>query len=136
MSFSFIDQMEENTKFMLKYPYHLDNSKLSTPNTIPLPAKQVAVSFKRVLQKAYNEPFAVSLTEEDRKFYSQQEQELFDRVVAREQQQINDGMCKIDLELSEASIERIIAYKESKNLTFEEAVIDILRKIVDSNTSN
>lgn len=130
MIFTFVDQMEENTKLQLRFPYHVDNSKLSQPQPDRFPAAQCVGTFERLLKKAYNEPFAVYLTEEDRQWYSRQELELFDKVIERERQQINNGMCKIDLELEEKDIDALLMYKIANNLTFEEAIIKLLSEFV------
>ena len=45
---------------------------------------------------------------------------------------INNGYELVDLELNEETIEMINLYKIEHNMTFEEAVVDILKKIIDN----
>ena len=133
MNFTFTEQMEENTQCNLRFPFHIHKDKLSKQQPSIFPEKQCVSTFERLLRKAYNEPFAVYLTEEDREWYSKQELTLFDKVVAREQQKINDGWCKIDLELSDDTIDALIIYKTKTNITFEEAIITLLSEMLEEN---
>ena len=131
MGFTFIDQMEENTQFFLRYPFHLDNSKLLNHSVTVYPEKEEVKSFARLLQKAYKEPFAVYLTEEDRKSYSEQELTLFDKVIAREQELVSKGMCIIDLEINEETLDMLLEYKNQYHITFEEAIVNIIKQFLD-----
>ena len=134
MSFSFINQMEENVRFNLCFPYHMHREKMLDPNIIQpaLPESLHTHSFERLLNKAYREPFAFYLTEEDKKAYSAQELELISRVLTLEQQRINEGNTIIDLNLEPQTLDWLLKYKEKNNMTFEEAIIHILRKIVEA----
>jgi hypothetical protein len=84
-----------------------------------------------LLKRAYQEPFAFYLTDEDMKAYSAQELEFVSRVIVFEQERINAGQCIVDLEFNDETMEYLMQYKQRHNLTFEEAVIDILSKMMD-----
>lgn len=132
MSFSFIDQMEENVRFNLCYPYHMKREKMQNPETVhpSFPDALHTHSFETLLKRAYREPFAFYLTEEDMKAYSAQELEFISRVISFEQERINAGQCIIDLDIEEDTMEYLLMYKQQHNMTFEEAIVDILTKII------
>lgn len=132
MSFSFIDQMEENVCFNLRYPYHMNREKMQNPGMVhPCFLNNLHThSFEMLLKRAYQEPFAFYLTDEDMKSYSAQELEFIARVIAFEQKRINDGQCIVDIELDADSMEYLMQYKQQHNLTFEEAVVDIIAKMM------
>lgn len=130
MSFSFIDQMEENVRFNLCYPYHIKHDKLQQPEPTSLPTARHTHSFEMLLKRAYREPFAFYLTEEDMKAYSAQELEFIARIIALEQERINAGQCVMDLDIDDETMEYLLDYKTQHNLTFEEAIVDILSKII------
>lgn len=132
MSFTFIDQMEENVRFNLCYPYHVHREKLQNPEPACFPTARHTHSFEMLLKRAYCEPFAFYLTEEDMAAYSTQELEFIYKVVAYEQERIKSGQCLIDLSFDEDTMEYVLQYKITNNLTFEEAVVDILAKIVEN----
>lgn len=134
MSFSFIDQMEENVRFNLCYPYHMNRDKMLHPETVhpSFPDSLHTHSFERILKRAYREPFAFYLTEEDAKAYSAQEIELIQRVTDFERARIAEGQTIIDLELEPDTLAWLLEYKERNNLTFEEAVVSVLCKIIDN----
>jgi hypothetical protein len=133
MSFSFIDQMEENVRFNLCYPYHMNREKMQNPEMVhPCLLNSLHThSFEMLLKRAYQEPFAFYLTDEDMKAYSAQELEFVSRVIVFEQERINAGQCIVDLEFNDETMEYLMQYKQRHNLTFEEAVIDILSKMMD-----
>jgi hypothetical protein len=128
MSFSFVDQMSENVQFNLCYPYHLNREKMKNPAVMPqaFPDALHTHSFEALLKHAYREPLAFYLTEEDMKAYSAQELEFISRVISFEQERINAGQCIIDLVIEEDTMEYLLMYKQQHNMTFEEAVVDIL----------
>ena len=132
MSFSFIDQMEENVRFNLCYPYHMNRDKMQKPETVhpAFPNALHTHSFELLLKRAYQEPFAFYLTEEDMKAYSAQELEFISRVISFEQERINAGQCIIELDIEDETMEYLLSYKEKNNMTFEEAVVDILTKLI------
>ena len=132
MSFTFVNQMEENTNFFMKYPFHVDKDALLNCSPSLCRETDETQSFARLLQKAYNEPFAIYLTEDDMKYYSEQELTLFDKVVARERELVNQGMCIIDLELSEETLDMLLDYKNQTRMTFEEAIIHIIKQFLDA----
>lgn len=132
MNFTFTNQMEENTGLTLSYPFHLNRDKLQEYMHPSMPCAQAARSFEQVLKKAYREPFAFYLTDEDKRAYSEQEINLLLKTVEMEQKRINDGMCIIDLNLDAETLAYIMIYKRKHNFTFEEAVIDILSKLLAS----
>lgn len=132
MSFTFINQMEENVGFTLQYPYHMDYSKCIMENTANalMPTALISGSFQQVLRYAYREPFAFYLTDTDKDFYSRQELELLTRVISTEQQNIANGKELLDLELDDEAVDVILQYKSKHNLTFEQAVTKILEDII------
>ena len=132
MSFTFINQMEENVGFTLQYPYHMDYSKCITENAVNalMPTALISGSFQQVLRYAYREPFAFYLTDTDKDFYSRQELELLTRVISVEQQNIANGKELLDLELDDEAINVILQYKCKNHLTFEQAVTKILEDII------
>lgn len=132
MSFSFIDQMEENVRFNLCYPYHMNRDKMQKPETVhpAFPNALHTHSFELLLKRAYQEPFAFYLTEDDMKAYSAQELEFISRVISFEQERINAGQCIIELDIEDETMEYLLSYKEKNNMTFEEAVVDILTKLI------
>jgi hypothetical protein len=132
MSFSFIDQMEENVRFNLCYPYHIHREKLQKPEPECFPTARHTHSFEMLLKRAYCEPFAFYLTEEDMAAYSAQELEFIARVVAFEQERIQSGQCIVDLNIDDDTMEYLLNYKTTHKLTFEEAVVDILSKIIEN----
>jgi hypothetical protein len=134
--FTFLEQMEENINQNLIYPFHIKHDKLlgndyyneNYPNTYH------THSFEEVLNKAYREPKAFYLTEDDKKYYSAQEINFIKEVIKYEIEKINKGMVMLNLELSEETFNYINQYKEENNLTFEEAINDILKKMIEENT--
>ena len=129
----FIEQMEENTKYNLLYPYHLREDKVQGNLKYD---KKYADSlhchyFDDVLHAAYLEPYAFYLTEEDRKYYSEQEVEFINKVIEDESRKLDNGMVLVNLDLSEETIALLEAYKAANNMTFEEAIIDILKKCIE-----
>ena len=130
--FTFLEQMEENTQLSLIYPFHIKHNKLlgndfyneNYPNTYH------SHSFEEVLQKAYREPKAFYLTKEDKKYYSLQEIDFINKVINYEIDKIDKGMELVNIELAEETIEYINQYKLEHNLTFEEAINDILKKMI------
>ncbi len=132
MNFSFVDQMEENVRFNLCYPYHMNRDKMLRPETVhpSFPDALHTHSFEKLLSRAYREPFAFYLTDKDKTAYSAQELEFIARVVAFEQERINNGQCLIDLDITDETMEFLLKYKAQHNMTFEEAVVDILTKII------
>lgn len=134
MSFTFIDQMEENVRFNLCYPYHMKRDKMQHPETMhpSFPDALHTHSFETLLKRAYHEPFAFYLTDEDMKAYSSQELEFISKVIAFEQERINAGQCIIDLDIDEETMEYLLDYKQKHNMTFEESIVDILSKIIEN----
>lgn len=134
VSFSFINQMEENTKFNLCYPYHIHKDKMLKPETLnPIFADSLHThSFELLLKRAYQEPFAFYLTDEDRQAYSNQELEFIARILTFEKERINNGYEIIDFDLEPDTLNALLEYKNKNNMTFEEAVLDVLQKIVNN----
>lgn len=132
MSFTFINQMEENVGLTLQYPYHMDYSKciMEHPANTLMPTALISGSFQQVLRYAYREPFAFYLTDTDKDFYSRQELELISRVITVEQQNIANGKELLDLELDDDTINLILQYKNQNKLTFEQAITKILEDII------
>ena len=130
----FIEQMEENIKMSLIFPYHVKHNELKKPEyyNIDYPNAYHTHSFEEVVRVAYLESKAFYLTEEDKAYYSNQEIDFINKVIETELEKINNGYELIDLELNEETIEMINLYKIEHNMTFEEAVIDILKKIIDN----
>lgn len=132
--FEFMEQMEENIKTCLIFPYHVYHEKLRKPEAynINYPNNYHMHSFEEVVRIAYLESKAFYLTDEDKVYYSAQEINFINKVIATENEKINNGYELVDLELNEETIEMINLYKLEHNMTFEEAVIDILSKIVEN----
>ena len=81
--FSFIEQMEENVKFNLIFPFHIDFEKLigNSQYNKEYPDSFHCHTFEEVLRKAYLEPKAFYLTKDDAEYYSDQELECINKVV-------------------------------------------------------
>lgn len=134
MSFSFLEQVEENIMFNLTFPYHINHDKLLGNDYYnpDYPDSYHCHNFESVVEKAYREPIAFYLTEEDKKQYSTQEITLINKVIENEKAKVEKGYEVVSLDLSEETISYINCYKNKNNLTFEEAIIDILQKIIDN----
>lgn len=132
MSFSFMEQMEENVRYSLIYPYHIDFEKLLNKDTYNknYPDAYHCHSFEEVLQKAYLESKAFYLTDSDKIYYSSQELEFIKKVIEDETEKINKGYKLTTLDFTEETLEMLNQYKKIKNMTFEEAVTDILMTVV------
>lgn len=132
MKFSFIDQVEENVCFNLTFPYHIKFEDLLGNDFYNKDYKDAfhCHSFEDVLLKAYREPKAFYLTEDDRKYYSEQEITFIEKIIEDEKKKIENGYEIVTLNLEDEVIDYINEYKFQKNLTFEEAIIDILKEIV------
>lgn len=131
----FLEQMSENVKYNLTYPYHITSDKLlgNYYHNPEYPNSYHTHSFPEVLNIVYLEPYAFYLTDEDKKFYSFQEIEFIEKVQNLEVQKLDSGYKLITLDLDEKTLEYIDDYKYQNNLTFEEAVIDLLKKFIDMN---
>ena len=127
MSFSFMEQMEENVRYSLIYPYHIDFEKLLNKDNYNknYPDAYHCHSFEEVLQKAYLESKAFYLTDSDKIYYSSQELEFIKKVIEDETEKINKGYKLTTLDFTEETLEMLNQYKKIKNMTFEEAVTDI-----------
>lgn len=132
--YSFIEQMEENTKFNLTFPYHIVHENLlgNLDFNIKYPDSYHCHSFEEVLRVAYMEPKAFYLTEEDQRHYSNQEILFINKVIEDEIKKVDNGMVVANFDLDEDTLIMIEEYKAIHNLTFEESVIDILKKIIDN----
>lgn len=132
MSFSFMEQMEENVRYSLIYPYHIDFEKLLNKDNYNknYPDAYHCHSFEEVLQKAYLESKAFYLTDSDKIYYSSQELEFIKKVIEDETEKINKGYELTTLDFTEETLEMLNQYKKIKNMTFEEAVTDILMTVV------
>lgn len=132
MSFSFMEQMEENVRYSLIYPYHIDFEKLLNKDNYNknYPDAYHCHSFEEVLQKAYLESKAFYLTDSDKIYYSSQELEFIKKVIEDETEKINKGYQLTTLDFTEETLEMLNQYKKIKNMTFEEAVTDILMTVV------
>lgn len=135
MDITFIKQMEENTGFSLSYPYHIKKEDLLgnyefSPNEC---GRYNEKSFEKLLNIVYLEPKAFYLTEDDKKFYSAQELEFINRVIIDELKKIDKGMVIVNIDMTPDTLELLEKYKAKNNMTFEEAVIDILTKFVENN---
>jgi len=130
----FMDQMEENVKFNLIFPYHIHHDKLlgNEYYNPEHPDSYHCHKFEDVLHAAYMEAKAFYLTDEDKKYYSEQEIEFINKVIEDESKKIDAGYEIITLDLEEETIAMIEAYRTQKGMTFEEAVIDILKKAIEN----
>lgn len=132
MSFTFLDQMEENTGMTLVFPYHIDFDKLISElyHNPKYPDSYHMHTFEELLEVAYKEPKAFYLTEEDKVYYSRQELLFIEKIIETEVEKLNKGYERVTLNLNDETLELIEEYKLNKGLTFEEAVIDILERIM------
>ena len=135
--FTFLNQMEENIRTSLIYPFHIKYKELIGNDFYneEYPDTFHCHSFEEVLNKAYREPKAFYLSEEDKKYYSEQEIDFISKVIEFETENVNNNKVLLDLNLSEETIEYIEKYKLDNNMTFEEAINDILHKIIEANQS-
>lgn len=131
--FTFLDQMEENTKFSLSFPFHIQHDKLIGNDFYNknFPDTYHCHSFEEVLHKAYREPKAFYLNDEDKKYYSTQEITFINKVIEEEIKRIDSDMVIVNLELEDKTLAFIEEYKLRNNLTFEEAITDILKKMIE-----
>ena len=134
MKFSFIDQVEENTKFNLTFPFHIKHDELLGNDYYnpDFPDTYHTHSFESLLEKAYREPKAFYLTDEDKKYYSEQEIILIEKLIVDEIDKINKDYVIMQLNLSDESIELLNQYKEEKGMTFEEAIVNIIEEMVNN----
>ena len=127
----FMEQMEENTKFNLIFPYHIQKEKLlgnlSFSETEETFHKH---TFEEVLSVAYKEPLAFYLTECDETYYSKQELEFIKRVIDCERDKNSKGYQVCNFELDEETINMLNEYRKQRNLTIEEVVNEILKEII------
>lgn len=132
MFFSFMDQMEENVRYSLIFPYHIDFDKLLKKDGYnkDYPDAYHCHSFEEVLKVAYTEPKAFYLTDEDRKYYSAQEMEFIRKVIEDEKEKIDKGFQLVTIDFTDNTLEMLNQYKMKHNMTFEEAVIDILENMI------
>lgn len=128
----FMEQMCENVKYNLTYPYHINFDKYlgNEYHNKDYPNSFHKHNFEDVLKVAYMEPYALYLTDEDKKYYSEQELEFIKKVQEDESKKLDAGMVLVSLDLNEETIAMLEAYKLEKNMTFEEAVIDILKEMI------
>jgi hypothetical protein len=131
--FSFIEQMEENVKFNLVFPFHIDFDKLigNSDYNEEYSDSFHCHTFEEVLRKAYLEPKAFYLTQDDAEYYSAQELEFINKVVEDEKSKLDKGYEIINLDLDAHTMEMMEKYKEMTGLTFEEAVVEILKTAVE-----
>ena len=111
--FTFIEQMEENVKYNLTFPYHIDFDKLLGNQYYNKDYGNAfhCHSFEYILMKVYHEPKAFYLTEDDKKYYSEQEIVFIEKVKEDETRKIDSGMELITLDLNTETINYINAYK-------------------------
>ena len=119
-------------RYSLIYPYHIDFEKLLNKDNYNnnYPDAYHCHSFEEVLQKAYLESKAFYLTDSDKIYYSSQELEFIKKVIEDETEKINKGYKLTTLDFTEETLEMLNQYKKIKNMTFEEAVTDILMTVV------
>ena len=130
---NFMERMEENIKFSLKFPYHINHNKLlgNIYHNPKYPNSYHKHSFKEVIKVAYMEPKAFYLTEEDEEFYSKQEYDFINKVIAEEISKLDKGMEFIKLELTDETIKLLEIYKKENGLTFEEAINKLLKEGIE-----
>ena len=127
----FLEQMEENTRFNLFFPFHLNPEKLlGNYKYDPTYGNSLHCHYySDVLHVAHIEPLAFYFTEEDKQYYSEQESLFIEKIQAVEAAKIKKGYETITLELEEETIEFFNRYRADKNLTIEEAIVDILKQV-------
>lgn len=134
---SFIEQMCDNVRTSLLYPYHMDCDKIVSidgvkPHFNPECEVYHVHSFEDVLRQAYRQPKAFYLKDEDLLYYSDQEIDLIQAVVERESKKIDEGYEMVTLEIDEETDALLEQYCAEHKMTFEEGVIDILTKFVET----
>lgn len=126
--------MEENVKFNLIFPYHIDFKNLLGNNDYNLCYADNfhCHTFEEVLNKAYLEPKAFYLTSEDMEYYSKQELEFINKVKEDESKKLDNGMELVTFDLTPEAMDMLMKYKSMNNMTMEEAVVDILTKMLNN----
>lgn len=127
-----IEQMTENTKLSLVYPFHM-NMKLILDKSKGYNEYNEAPNFETALMAAYLEPNAFYLTEEDEDKYSHQEFLLLEATRRDQIDKLARGYELVTLDLTPETLEYLEEYKRRTGLTTEEAVISILKKIIEDN---
>ena len=129
----FMNQMEEETKTNLIFPFHIDKDKLLGNFTFNFENGNEFHKhyYSDVLRVAQVEPYAFYFTKEDEEFYSVQEIEFITKVQKIEIEKLNKGYELITLELEEETINYLNIYKKQHNLTTEQAITTILKEMIE-----
>ena len=129
----FMDQMEENTKFNLIFPYHINRKKLL--GNLKFAEGEIMFhthSFEDLLSIVYKEPLAFELLASDLEYYSKQEIEFIKRIIECEKQKIDSGKVLMSFELEEETIALLEKMKEKTNQTTEELLVDNITNFVNT----
>lgn len=132
----FMDQMEENTKFNLIFPYHINREKLL--GNLKFAEGEIMFhthSFEDLLQIVYKEPLAFELLGSDLEYYSKQEIEFIKRITECEKLKIDSGKVIMNFELEDETIAMLETLKSQTNKTTEELLTEIITEFVKNNTS-
>ena len=130
----FLEQMEENVSFNLMFPYHVDFENLSGNHYYnkDFPDSYHTHNFVDLLNVVYNEPMAFYLTEEDKVYYSQQELDFIERVKICEMAKARKGFEVFEMKLSEDTMEQLKELKNAWNMTYEQVITGMLKKLVET----
>ena len=127
----FLTQMEENTKFNLIFPFHINHDKKIGNMTFNIECGVYHKhNFEDVLRVAFSEPFAFYLSEDDAEFYSKQEIEFIEKIITCEKEKIEKGYEMVNLNLNDEVYEYLNKYKTIHNCTTEEAITLILKTMI------
>lgn len=132
----FMDQMEENTKFNLIFPYHINRKKLL--GNLKFAEGEIMFhthSFEDLLQIVYKEPLAFELLGSDLEYYSKQEIEFIKRITECEKLKIDSGKVIMNFELEDEAIAMLETLKSQTNKTTEELLTEIITEFVKNNSS-
>lgn len=136
---NFLEQMTENVRSSLIYPFHIDQEKLIpvADGSLPVfnpdaPDSYHEHDFESLLRQAYLQPRAFYLTQDDAEYYSAQEIDLINKVVEREKALLDKGYKIVNIDLTPETEELLDQYCAEHNMTLEEAVTDILTKMVET----
>lgn len=133
----FMNQMEENCKFNLVYPFHIKSDALRGNLDFNL---SLGVfhrhDFPSLLKVAYLEPYAFYLTEDDKPFYSNQELIFVEKVLECEKAKMALGSELMTFELTDETLCFLEQYREKNGYTMEEAINCILKEIIKEHSKN
>lgn len=128
----FMSQMEENVRYNLIFPYHINFDELQGRYTYNKDCVDLfhTHNFEQLLRVVYNEPKAFYLTDDDKIYYSKQELEFIERVKECECKKLDLGYSMVTLDLTDETIAYLNNLKMDLDMTFEEVVNYVLRELI------